>query len=98
MGAIFQLRIEMFNGINDYKEKFQRDYYTFMTDGGKRLGEIDFTTPYSFIFGNESEGLSDAFHIFGTSVRIDHNDQIDSLNIAIAVGISLYESRKNERN
>ena len=94
MGSLFQHRIELFRNLNDYQEKYPRDYFPFMTDGEERLGKVTFTTPFSLVFGSEGAGLPKAFHFIGTSVRIDQSDKIDSLNIAIAVGISLYEARK----
>jgi TrmH family RNA methyltransferase len=48
------------------------------------------------VFGNEAKGLDDSFLKEGTSVVIKHTNNIDSLNLPIAVGIAIYEfSKKN---
>ena len=51
---------------------------------------------FSLVFGNEAKGLDDSFLKEGTSVVIKHTNNIDSLNLPIAVGIAIYEfSKKN---
>ena len=46
--------------------------------------------PFSLVFGNEANGLPDAFAQMGVSTLIPHSHQIDSLNLAIAAGIGMY--------
>ncbi|HOA24840.1 MAG TPA: TrmH family RNA methyltransferase [Aggregatilineales bacterium] len=95
MGALFRTRFAEFESIHAYREAFKdHALYSFMTDGTTRLQEAWFTPPFALIFGNESAGLPDEFRTLGTSVTIPHTDAIDSLNLAIAVGIALYESTK----
>lgn len=96
MGAMFQLRLEHFLNFNEYRKKYPRNYYLFMTDGRVAILKLTFKPPFSLVFGNESAGLPQKFHSFGTSVRIDQSDKIDSLNIAISIGISLFEARNQE--
>jgi TrmH family RNA methyltransferase len=97
MGALFQLRIERFERFEQYQGKYARPYYPLMTDGKVELQAVRFTPPCSLVFGNESAGLPQPFHLIGTSVKINQGEKVDSLNIAIAVGITLYEARKKER-
>ena len=61
-----------------------------MTDGRVPLEELTVRRPFALVFGDEAAGLPDRFHEFGTSVRIMHTTGIDSLNLATAVGITLY--------
>ena len=49
---------------------------------------------YSLVFGNEATGLPREFLNIGTPVIINHSDKIDSLNLPIAVSITLYEFTK----
>lgn len=97
MGSLFQVNFVRFDDFNEYKEKYPRHYYPLMTDSDVDLQEVQFKSPYSLIFGNESSGLPEVFHSEGRSVKIKQSEKIDSLNIAISVGISLYEARRKER-
>ncbi|MBS1249106.1 MAG: 23S rRNA (adenosine(1067)-2'-O)-methyltransferase [Chloroflexi bacterium] len=92
MGAIFQVQTMLFNTFADYWGTYSaHTLYPMMTDGEKRLDKVQFNPPYALVFGNESEGLGEEYHQFGTSLRIPQNPNIDSLNIAISVGIALYQ-------
>ena len=42
------------------------------------------------VFGNEGSGLPAEFSGYGQPVRIESNDKVDSLNLAIAAGIAIY--------
>lgn len=97
MGSLFQINSEQFNNFNRYKEIYPRQFYPLMTDSNVDLQEVQFQSPYSLIFGNESSGLPEVFHSIGRSVKIKQSEKIDSLNIAISVGICLYEARRKER-
>ena len=68
-----------------------------MTNGEKTLHEVSFKEPFSIIFGNESSGLPDEYLRLGASVNIPHSENIDSLNLSVSVGISLYEISKKMR-
>ena len=50
---------------------------------------------YSLVFGNESSGLPDEFLNYGQSIFIPHSDKIDSLNLSMALGITLYHFSKD---
>jgi tRNA G18 (ribose-2'-O)-methylase SpoU len=63
-----------------------------MTDGKIALPEAHLEPPYALVFGDEAAGLGQEFHQFGTSLRIPQADQVDSLNLALSVGITLYQS------
>jgi len=96
MGALFQLRFQYFENYYEYQGKFsERTAYPFMLDGKEQLGEVKFQKPWSLIFGNEGQGLSEDFQHIGTSVTIPHSDRIDSLNLSIAAGIALWETQKS---
>ncbi|HEX9989126.1 MAG TPA: TrmH family RNA methyltransferase [Chloroflexia bacterium] len=94
MGALFKLSFEYFDSFGDYRTKFTHQLYPFMTNGKTTLEAANFTPPFTLIFGNESSGLPEEYQSAGTSVTIPHSQQIDSLNLPIAVGIALYEATK----
>lgn len=97
MGAIFRIKYEYYDDIENYKEKFNnRNIYTFMLDGAVPLDtlQINKDKPFTLIFGNEATGLEPKYKDIGQSIVIRHSNEIDSLNLSIAVGISLYEFTK----
>ncbi len=94
MGAVFQLNFSSYDNFENYSQRFQREYYPFMTNGEKELSEIKFNKPATLIFGNEGSGLDESFLEVGESVKISQGKEIDSLNLSVSVGISLYELYK----
>lgn len=95
MGALFQLEIAYFADFEAYRAQFPgQALYPFMTDGAARLGQITFQRPCAWVFGNESSGLPTHYQASGTSVTIPQSAGIDSLNLAVAVGIALYEANR----
>jgi TrmH family RNA methyltransferase len=92
MGAIFQLQYQDFSDFSTYKNTFGHKVYSLMTQGNVGLHETTFLSPYCLVFGNESTGLPESFLSEGISVKIPQNDNIDSLNLAVAVGITLYQA------
>ncbi|MGN0312770.1 MAG: TrmH family RNA methyltransferase [Lachnospiraceae bacterium] len=97
MGALFQMRFHRYCEFEQYAEEFpDRSCYPFMLKGAMDLQEFkpDKHKEFSLIFGNEATGLPDEYALKGQSIRIRHQDTIDSLNLSMAVGIALYEFTK----
>lgn len=92
MGALFKIQFEYFDSIEHYQERFENNLYSFMTDGKHTLQDIVFEKPYTLIFGNESSGLPNSYKKISKTIRIQQSSDIDSLNLAVSVGIGLYES------
>lgn len=93
MGALFSLRVRHYDDFDDYRAAFsQHALYPFMLTGAVPVEDAaeKAVRPFSLIFGNEASGLPDAFAQLGTSVLIPHSSEIDSLNLAVAVGIGAY--------
>ena len=93
MGAIFSLRVKQYDSFEGYRSEFpSHALYPFMLDGSLPLEKAACThqNPYTLIFGNEGSGLPQAFSKIGQAVRIPHSDAIDSLNLAVAVGLGAY--------
>ena len=94
MGAIFRLRIRVYDTFGAYRESFpERKLYPFMLDASVPLQEAVKGKPdiWTLIFGNEGRGLPREFASYGQAVRIESNDKVDSLNLAIAAAIGMYQ-------
>lgn len=97
MGAVFQMHCHYYNSFEEYMEECgERSMYPFMLGGNRYLQEFqhDKNRKFSLIFGNEATGLDPSFKDVGEPIMIRHNNQIDSLNLSMAVGIALYEFTK----
>ena len=93
MGALFKINFDWFDQFADYWGTFSdHQLYPLMTDGKMPLTQAGFTAPYALVLGNEASGLPEEFHDYGTSLRIPQESAVDSLNIALAAGITLYQA------
>lgn len=92
MGALFRIRFARFQSVGEYLAAFPgRAAYPFMLDGARELDALPpCAGPYTLIFGNEATGLGPEYQSVGQSVVIPCSEEIDSLNLSIAVGIALY--------
>ncbi|WP_291578431.1 TrmH family RNA methyltransferase [Clostridium sp. UBA6640] len=98
MGAFFKINFSYYSDFNEYIREFgNHSIYTFMINGEKSIKNIEEAKGnlVSLVFGNEATGLGNEFLNVGTSIAIAHSDEIDSLNLSIAVGIASYEFSKN---
>jgi TrmH family RNA methyltransferase len=91
MGALFRLSLVYFDSFDEYRQRFSRPAFAFMTDGRKAIHQTRFESPCALVFGNESSGLPPTFHDLGTSVAIPQTAAVDSLSLPTAVAIALYE-------
>lgn len=96
MGAVFHLRIKHYQVFTDYwGTQANHTLYPLMTDGKIALPDINFQPPYALVFGEEAGGLGEEYQQYGTSIRIPQADPVDSLNLALSVGITLYHGWVN---
>lgn len=92
MGATFQVRTQTFRSFTDYwGSQANHNLYPMMTDGKIALPEVNFEQPFALVFGDEASGLGQEYHQYGTSLRIPQSEGVDSLNLSLAVGITLYQ-------
>jgi TrmH family RNA methyltransferase len=91
MGAIFHLPIELDVELNQLQQRFKTFAYLDMQ--GAQINTEKFANYECYLFGNEARGVplealsefkADAFTIAG-------NGSIDSLNLASAVNICVYQ-------
>lgn len=93
MGAFYKMRVRTYDRFSDYRADYpEHALYPFMLDGAKPLGQVAGTQPprYSLVFGNEQAGLPPEFAGMGQSVLIPQSEDIDSLNLSVAVSIGTY--------
>ena len=97
MGAIFHLNVEYYDDFNDYYNKYKHhSMYPLMLKGAKNIHKVSNEGLHSLIFGNESSGLPDEYLNYGQSVFIPHSEDIDSLNLSMALGMTLFHFSKQE--
>lgn len=95
MGAIFHLNIKYYDNFKDYYNEYNdREYYPLMLKGATNIHKIVTNNTHSLIFGNESSGLDDSYLNYGKSVFIPHSNEIDSLNLSMALGLTLFHFSK----
>lgn len=98
MGAIFHLNIEYFDSFDDYLKRFNNhQIYPLMLKGAQNIYQVKCKqNNHSLVFGNESSGLPDDYLNYGQSIFIPHSHHIDSLNLSMALGITLAHFSKDE--
>ena len=93
MGAVFSLRVKYYEDFSLYRmEHPAHALYPFMLDGAVLLEQAvaQVQRPSAVGFGNEGSGLPPELAQLGQAGRIPHSNEIDSLNLSIAVGIGAY--------
>lgn len=93
MGALFRLRHKYFESFEEYRNAYpEQEVFTFMLNGKNQLTVTNCPKPklFSLVFGNEATGLDDSYLTQGTSIIIPQSEDVDSLNLTIAVGIGAY--------
>jgi TrmH family RNA methyltransferase len=93
LGARFQVRVESFADLDEYRRWRRRPLHLFTGHGGLSLSEVSLASPFTLVFGPEWPGLSPQDVAAGTSVRIPHHPSVESLNLGVAVGVALYAAR-----
>jgi len=94
MGSLFSMRVTVYDTFGQYRQAYpDRALYPFMLDASVPLREAVKEKPrqWTLIFGNEGKGLPEEFARMGQAVRIESNDRVDSLNLASAASIGIYE-------
>lgn len=95
MGAIFHLHIQYYDSFEEYYQSYHHhEFYPLMLKGAKNIHDVMTHHTHSLIFGNESSGLPDCYLDYGQSVFIPHSEAIDSLNLSMALGLTLFHFSK----
>lgn len=85
------IRDDLIENIKNLKSKGYR-VYTTDVNGGKELKSIKSPDKYVIIMGNEGKGVSfEATDLSDERIYINMNENCESLNVAVATSIILYE-------
>lgn len=94
-GMIFKLNI-IITDLNEVIPKLKEDGYKILTtsvDVGKDIRKVNYNK-CAVILGNEGNGVKDAIHTLADDfITINMSDKCESLNVAIAGAIIMYEMR-----
>lgn len=97
MGSMFRLNIAIDQNVEEFtKELLEKNYTVIATslEGQESLPIIN-DKKYAVIIGNESNGVSDQLLKLATDkYKIKNIGKAESLNVAVATGIVLYELNK----
>lgn len=94
MGSIFRVNVIRVANLKQYIEENFPEHNLIGTyiESGKSLKDIEITNKIGILFGNESKGISKTMErIINTKIHIDGFGSAESLNVAVASGIILYE-------
>jgi TrmH family RNA methyltransferase len=95
MGGHFALAIEVADKLGSKLQAFKGKLVCAVPRGGLPLGEADLTGELGWIFGGEGAGLTEETERSAAlRVSIPMSRGSESLNVAAAAAICLYESRK----
>lgn len=91
MGAIFHVPIELDVELSNLQQRFKKFAYLDMQ--GDRINTAEFANYDCYLFGNEARGVpAEALSVFNADAfTIAGSGSIDSLNLASAVNISVYQ-------
>lgn len=93
MGALFRIRHQYFESFEEYLGAVEeRKIFSFMLTGKKQQTVIECEKPerFTLVFGNEATGLPPEYEDYGTSIIIPQSEEVDSLNLTIAVGVGTF--------
>ena len=80
---------DVISSLNDY------DIFTTNVNNGEDISKININKPYALIVGNEGAGVSGSIsNLANKTLYISINSNCESLNVAIATSIILYEFSK----
>ena len=96
-GMLFNINIVR-KSLNDFVPELKKQgyqIYATKVNGGKSLKTIEKMEKFAIIMGNEGAGVSDSLMSLADSyLYIDMNSNCESLNVAVATSIILYELDK----
>lgn len=97
-GLLFKINY-VATDLSEFLNKNKDNYtiYTTNVNGGSNIKNIKPKLPYAIIMGNEGNGVSDKISSFANeTLYIPINKECESLNVAIATSLILYEWNTRE--
>lgn len=97
-GAHFSLSIYRDCDLLDLMERLSVPVYaTVLSDKAKSLYELNLEHEIAWLFGNEGQGVADTLLAEATEhVFIPQADAVESLNVAVACAVALFEQRRQQ--
>lgn len=98
-GMLFKTNVIIRNLISFIPELKTNNYAVYGTNvlNGINVNSIDKTSKLAVILGNEGTGISkEVEKLIDKNIYIDINDECESLNVAVAASIIMYEINKGE--
>jgi len=100
-GSLFHVPVTREVTVQDAVDAFRGEranVYAAAADGGADLYELDLSGPSVFLFGNEAWGLPDEIAgLADATVRVPIAGRAESLNLAAAASICLFEAARQRR-
>lgn len=97
-GSFFHINIEYFSSLEDYLTLYDYDRKIYCLDSSSsnvfKVKNIN-REKFSLLFGNESTGIPKKYKDEFVHYKINHNNQVESLNLATSVSITLYDLYNN---
>ncbi len=96
MSAIFSLNLirvkNLSESVSNLKQMGFQVYGAALSDKSKSLYQTDFLEKVALMFGSEANGISEELLALCDSLYIiPMQEEIESLNVAVAAGVSMYE-------
>ena len=97
-GMIFNINI-IKGDLKEIIPTLNMDIYGTNVVNGESLDDIDISSPYAIIVGNEGAGVSpEISKLINKNIYINMNDKCESLNVGVATSIILYEVERKIRH
>lgn len=102
MSAIFSLNLirvkNLAEPISDLQQKGIQVYGAALSDSAESLYETSFSEDVALLFGSEANGISEELLALCDCLYIiPMQEEIESLNVAVAAGISMYEVLRRKK-
>ncbi len=98
MGSAFRTRISVNSELAEVLDRARADGLDCLAvdrSAGASYLQADLTRPHLLVFGSEAHGLSASeLDLIGGGVSIPMENDVESLNIAVAAGIVLFEAKR----
>ncbi len=95
-GALFTVPLVRVRAVQAFLDWAVAQTLRVVTTSDKAAQDVwhaDLHSPLALVFGNEGEGLPDEILHAGQAVRIPMYGQVDSLNLAVAASVLLYQAK-----
>ena len=96
-GALFHLCIRscsLPDAVNDLKQRGVPIYATALHKDSIPLAQLSVPDTFAVLFGNEGQGVSEELLAMSDATLFIEMERFESLNVAVAAGITLYEMKQ----